>query len=58
LSFRLGDRVEARLVEANPLTGGIMLALQAGLPERDGRRRRPASPAAGGKRGRPRHTAR
>jgi ribonuclease R len=39
LSFRLGDAVEARLAEANPLTGGIILTLMGGLKE--GKRRPP-----------------
>lgn len=50
LSFRLGDRVEVRLVEANPLTGGMMFSLLAGLPERDGRRRRPVAAGFAAKR--------
>jgi|APTNR8051073442_1049403.scaffolds.fasta_scaffold01577_6 ribonuclease R len=47
LTFRLGDRVEARLVEANPVTGGLILELLSGIPEK-GRPRtgvRPPSPA-------------
>jgi len=39
LTFRLGDRVEVRLVEANPLTGGILFEIVAGLPAAGGRRR-------------------
>ncbi len=31
LTFRLGDAVEARLVEANPLTGGIIFELMGGV---------------------------
>jgi ribonuclease R len=46
LTFRLGDRVEVRLVEANPLTGGILFEIIAGLPAAGGRRRS----------SRPRHT--
>jgi len=38
LVFRLGDAVEARLAEANPLTGGIILELMGGLVERRGHR--------------------
>jgi ribonuclease R len=33
LVFRLGDSVEARLLEANPLTGGIVFELIAGIGE-------------------------
>ena len=39
LEFRLGDALDVRLVDANPITGGIIFAL-AGMPE--GGRRRPA----------------
>ncbi len=52
LEFRLGDALEVRLVDANPLTGGIIFAL-AGPPVAP--RRRPSSPAGrknGGGRGR------
>lgn len=53
LEFRLGDALEVRLVDANPLTGGIIFAL-AGLPATPRRRsggtpRR--GPAAAGQRG-------
>jgi ribonuclease R len=42
-SYRLGDRVQARLVEANPLTGGLVLEL---VTESDSRDSSPsASPA-------------
>jgi ribonuclease R len=34
-SYRLGDRVQARLVEANPLTGGLILELVAESGARD-----------------------
>lgn len=47
LEFRLGDGLDVRLVDANPITGGIIFAL-AGMPEST--RRRPAPvrrPAAG-----------
>ena len=48
LTFRLGDKVEVRLVEASPLTGGIVLEILGGIregqalrpPRRDGRMRR------------------
>jgi ribonuclease R len=43
LTFRLGDAVEARLVEANPLTGGIIFALMSGVGERR-RQRAPRTP--------------
>ena len=33
LVFRLGDLVEARLVEANPLTGGIIFEVMGGIGE-------------------------
>lgn len=39
LTFRLGDRVDVRLAEANPLTGGIVFEIVAGLPAAGGRRR-------------------
>lgn len=55
LSFRLGDRVSVRLVEANPLTGGMLFSLLEGLAERDGKRRpKAASAGARAGRGRPR----
>ena len=47
LEFRLGDVLDVRLVDANPLTGGIMFAL-AGMPATP--RRRPVA-AAGRKTG-------
>jgi ribonuclease R len=40
-SYRLGDRVQARLVEANPLTGGLVLELVTESDSRD------SSPSAG-----------
>ncbi len=40
LTFRLGDTVDARLVEANPLTGGVILELMGAGGERRGRPRR------------------
>ncbi len=52
LEFRLGDALEVRLVDANPLTGGIIFAL-AGTPAAP--RHRPSAPAGrknGGGRGR------
>ncbi|MBL8658643.1 MAG: ribonuclease R [Rhodospirillales bacterium] len=45
LEFRLGDALEVRLVEANPLTGGIIFAL-VGTPAE----RRPRSGSPAGKR--------
>ena len=42
LVFRLGDLVEARLVEANPLTGGIIFEVMGGI----GEGRRPKSKPA------------
>ncbi len=33
LTFRLGDKVEVRLIEASPLTGGIILDIIGGIPE-------------------------
>ncbi|QLH40585.1 MAG: ribonuclease R [Defluviicoccus sp.] len=39
LVFALGDAVEARLIEANPLTGGIICELLGGLGERRGGRK-------------------
>ncbi len=47
LTFRLGDAVDARLVEASPLTGGILFELIRGVSE-SGRRRMP-SPMRGGR---------
>jgi ribonuclease R len=44
LAFRLGDRVEARLLEANPLTGGIVFELMGGAGERRRRERQPRAP--------------
>jgi len=44
LTFRLGDRVEARLVEANALTGGVILELLGGKPEANGQRRTTSRP--------------
>ena len=44
LEFRLGDAIEVRLLDANPITGGIIFAL-AGMPEST--RRRPAPPRRG-----------
>jgi ribonuclease R len=38
LTFRLGDTVEVRIVEARPLTGGIIFEILQGIP--DGSRRR------------------
>jgi ribonuclease R len=38
LTFRLGDAVEVRLVEANPLTGGLIFQLMGGLRETPRRR--------------------
>ena len=46
LVFALGDAVEARLVEANPLTGGIICELLGGLGERRGGRKPARSPHA------------
>ena len=40
LTFRLGDAVDARLVEANPLTGGVILELMGAGGERRARPRR------------------
>jgi ribonuclease R len=37
LVFRLGDRVDVRLAEANPLTGGIRCEILRGVPEAGGR---------------------
>ena len=51
LTFRLGDAVDARLVEASPLTGGIILELIRGVGE-PGRRRTPRPTAKGRPRGR------
>jgi ribonuclease R len=48
LVFRLGDSVEARLLEANPLTGGIIFELIAGIGE--GRRTRLPRHAVRGRR--------
>ncbi len=45
LSFRLGDAVQVRLVQANPLTGGVILEILSGLPSRTGARRLPPPPA-------------
>lgn len=47
LVFRLGDSVDARLVEANPLTGGVILELMGGGGERRGRPRRRSPPPRG-----------
>jgi ribonuclease R len=49
LTFRLGDKVEVRLVDASPLTGGIILEILGGIregqtlrpPRHDSRTRRP-----------------
>jgi ribonuclease R len=46
LTFRLGDAIEARLVEANPLTGGIIFELMSGIGDR--RRRRQRAPRTPG----------
>ncbi|MFO1129180.1 MAG: ribonuclease R [Rhodospirillales bacterium] len=45
LTFRLGDKVEVRLVEVSPLTGGIIMEILGGVREGGtlGPRRRPAS---------------
>jgi ribonuclease R len=45
LTFRLGDRVEVRLAEANPFTGGIVFEMVSGLPDEAGRRRAPPARA-------------
>lgn len=45
LSFRLGDAVEVRLLDANPLTGGIIFEILAGLPAAGLARRRRAAVA-------------
>ena len=43
-SFRLGEQVEARLVEASPVTGGLVLhVIAGGPPTRGGERSRPSS---------------
>ena len=47
LTFRLGDAVEARLVEANPLTGGIILEVMGGLAEGRGASATPAGRRGG-----------
>jgi ribonuclease R len=39
LTFRLGDEVEVRLLEANPLTGGIIFEMLNGVPAAGTRRR-------------------
>ena len=45
LTFRLGDAVDVRLVEANPLTGGVILELMgSGDAPRSRPRRRPELP--------------
>ena len=44
LTFRLGDAIEARLVEANPLTGGIIFELMSGIGDRRRRQRAPQTP--------------
>ena len=54
LEFRLGDALDVRLIDANPITGGIIFAL-AGMPESTRRRATPVRHAssarpAGGKR--------
>ncbi|MCP5364262.1 MAG: ribonuclease R [Hyphomicrobiales bacterium] len=45
LTFRLGDQVEVRLVEANALTGGVILELLGCKSAPNGRRRTSSRPA-------------
>jgi ribonuclease R len=45
LTFRLGDAVEVRLREANPLTGGIALEILGGIREPGKRRPKPSRPS-------------
>ncbi len=52
LVFRLGDLVEARLVEANPLTGGIIFEVMGGIGEGRRPKSRPARPPRRAVRGR------
>lgn len=47
LTFRLGDVVDARLVEANPLTGGVILELMGSGGAPRSRPRRPSGPPRG-----------
>jgi ribonuclease R len=47
LTFRLGDAVEVRLREANPLTGGIALEILGGIAEPGKRRSKPSRQARG-----------
>jgi ribonuclease R len=49
LTFRLGDGVEVRLLEANPLTGGVIFEILSGLPAAGALRRR-RQPAAADRR--------
>jgi ribonuclease R len=58
LTFRLGDHVEVRLVEANPLTGGILFEVLTALPERGQRRRLKTSAETGRPSHRRRHRTR
>jgi len=57
LTFRLGDAVDARLVEASPLTGGIIFELIRGIGE-PGRRRVPRPPRGGRPVRKPKHVRR
>ena len=52
LVFRLGDLVEARLLEANPLTGGIIFEVMGGIGEGRRPKSRPARPPRRAVRGR------